>query len=307
MKTLAVSVSLALALLGCRGGATPPDEEPASTIPERGTTSDMLGGCILKNPIGEVPDDLYQVSDVVPARNIPPFTKRLTVYGLTLAARDDASDDFMRLVAKTVTEIFPRREGLDLAKQEEILRNQYLHKALIPIPVGHDMSFMHDKAEWMKTAGSNSVCDIIMEGVPSQVMEVVEHILHYVSDTGLHYAFPNEWGISESSELATAMNEAIDKGYYDIEQYGNEPEEEHFRILMQEFAYWAISTYWDLQEAYGPDAEWHIVRAAELKEKLPDLYDMLDRTVATVMAPPSIATLQEIGPTTREERAAVNP
>ncbi len=37
----------------------------------------------------------------------------------TLAARDDASDDFMRLVAKTVTEILPRDEGLDLVKQEE--------------------------------------------------------------------------------------------------------------------------------------------------------------------------------------------
>ena len=90
-----------------------------------------------------------------------------------------------------------------------------------------------------------------MQDVPGQVMEVVEHILHYVSDVGLHYAFPAEWGISKDSELAVAMQEAIDKGYYEVEQYGEileeseaeNKEEEYFRVLMQEFAYWVISTY----------------------------------------------------------------
>ena len=111
------------------------------------------GGCILKDPIGEVPDDLYTVTDIVPADDIPPFTKKLTVYGLTLAAGDDASDDFMRLVARAITEIFPRDDGLDLAKQEEVLRNHYLYKALIPVPVGEDMSFFEDEPGGLLPAG----------------------------------------------------------------------------------------------------------------------------------------------------------
>jgi hypothetical protein len=76
--------------------------------------------------------------------------------------------------------------------------------------------------------------------------------------------------------------------------------------LIQEFAYWAISTYWDLQEAYGPvgEAEWNIVTSAELEGKMPALHDMIERTVATVMVAPSLETLQKIGPTRAEEREA---
>ncbi len=60
---------------------------------------------------------------------------------------------------------------------------------------------------------------------PGQVMEVVEHILHFVSDVGLHYTFPNEWGISKKSKLWEAMQEAVEKGYYDISSYADIDEE----------------------------------------------------------------------------------
>jgi hypothetical protein len=311
MKALVLILALALSVMTCRAtpdDTIPADEPPISAVDPPAAETDMLGGCILTTPIGELPEDLYLVTDVVPSSDIPPFTKKVTVYGLTLAARDEAPDEFMRLVATTITEIFPRDEGLDLSKQEEILRNHYLYKALIPVPVGEDLSFIEeDEATWMKTASQNSICDIIMADVSGQVMEVVEHILHFVSDTGLHYAFPAEWGISRDSELAIAMNEAIEKGYYEVEQYGDiDDEEEYFRVLMQEFAYWAISTNWDLQEAYGPvgEAEWNIVTAAELEEKLPALHGMIERTVGTVMVPPTLETLQKIGPTRAEEREA---
>ena len=173
--------------------------------------------------------------------------------------------------------------------------------------MGEDMRFIEeDEATWERIASQNTICDIIMEGVPGQVMEVVEHILHYVTDTGLHYTFPAEWGISKESELAKGMDKAIEAGYYDVGQYGRIDEEEvHFRVLMQEFAYWVISTAWDLQEPYGPvgEAEWSIVTSAELQAKLPELYEMFERTVATVMVAPSLETLQEIGPTRAEGRA----
>ena len=87
-------------------------------------------------------------------------------------------------------------------------------------------------------------------------MEVVEHILHYVSDLGLHYTFPDEWGISKTSALAQAMNKAVDEGYYDVTSYEDiDDEEVRHRVMMQEFAYWVISTAWNLQEPYGPIGE----------------------------------------------------
>jgi hypothetical protein len=308
MKLSALVIVGILVIAGCGTEPAPPAVEQAASSDEWEAPAHLFGGCILTTPVGEVPEDLYTVTNVMPADDIAPFTKKLTVYGLTLAAGDDASDNFMRLVARAITEIFPRDESLDLAKQEQILRNQYLYKALIPVPVGEDMSFFEeDRETFMQLASENSICDIIMSEVDGQVMEVVEHILHFVSDTGLHYAFPAEWGISEDSEIAIAMREAIEKGYYEIEQYDEfDDEEEHLRVLIQEFAYWAISTYWDLQEAYGPvgEAEWNIVTSAELKEKMPALYDMIERTIATVMVAPSLETLQQIGPTRAEEREA---
>jgi hypothetical protein len=257
------------------------------------------------SPIGEVPDDVYEVTDVAATDEYPPFTKELTANGLKLVARDDASDDFMRLVGKTIAEIYPRDENLDLEMQEEILKNHYRYRAVIPVPVGDDRSYRQTEEEAFDlTASQNSICDIIMEDVPrGQVMEVVEHILHYTSDVGLHYTFPNEWGINATSALAQAMQKSIDGGYYNVEQYGDVMGERHHRVLMQEFAYWIISTAWNLQEPYGPQGgdEWTIRNAADLQDKLPEFYEVYQRTVGRTMVAPSSETLQEIGPTRAEE------
>lgn len=301
---------LILAVAGCGDGpvadpATPAAEEAADAAPIH------LGGCILLSPVGEVPDDVYQHGDVVATDAMPPFTKELQVYGLKLAARDDISDDFMRLVAKTIAEVFPRDAGLDSDLQREVLANHYRYNALIPVPLGDDFSFMEENEEqWAEIEKNNSVCDIIMQDGPvgpeGQVMEVVEHILHYVSDIGLHYTFPEVWGISEDSALARAMAKADDEGYYQASQYLDiEDEEARFRVQMQEFAYWFISTAWNLQAPYGPvwEEEWVIRDQDELREKLPSMYAAYEETVARVMVAPSMATLAEIGPMRSEERA----
>jgi hypothetical protein len=74
---------------------------------------------------------------------------------------------------------------------------------------------------------------------------------------------------------------------------------------MQEFAYWFISTAWNLQEAYGPvwEEEWTIRNQADLQDKLPEMFAAYERTAARVMVAPSLSTLQEIGPTRDEEAA----
>ncbi|MDE2977116.1 MAG: hypothetical protein OXU63_06305, partial [Acidobacteriota bacterium] len=105
-------------------------EETADAAPTH------LGDCILLSPVGDVPDDVYQHGDVVATDAMPPFTKELQVYGLKLAARDDISDDFLRLVAKTISESFPRDAGLDADLQREVLANHYRYRALIPVPLG---------------------------------------------------------------------------------------------------------------------------------------------------------------------------
>ncbi len=297
---------LILTVAACGGGE--PTDSGAGQVEETADTAPThLGGCILLDPKGDVPEDVYQHGDVVATDAMPPFTKELQVYGLKLAARDDISDDFMRLVAKTIAESFPRDAGLDADLQRELLANHYRYNALIPVPLGRDYSFMDEADEaWAAIERDNSVCDIIMQDVrEGQVMEVVEHILHYVTDIGLHYTFPDVWGISGDSELARAMAKAGEEGYYQLDQYLDfEDEEVRFRVQMQEFAYWFISTAWNLQAPYGPvwEEEWTIRDQEELREKLPAMYAAYEETAARVMVAPSLATLQEIGPTRAEER-----
>ncbi len=269
-------------------------EKPTLEKPEAAKTK--LGGCILLSPLGQVPENLYQETEIIATDEYKPFTKKLMVCGLTLIARDDISDDFMKKVAKTVKEMFPQEgEGLDRELQQELLRNLYRYRATIPLFKGREHKFSpEDEKDWAETRSKNSICDIIMEGVSGQVNEVVEHILHHVTDVGFHYTFPEEWGISTSSKLYQVMQAGINNKYYDITQYNRISDEPRNRVLLQEFAYWVIYTSWDLRKIYGPmQAEWSIMTAAELKERLPQAWQLFEEIVPKVMSPPTKATLEE--------------
>jgi hypothetical protein len=281
-------VTLTLLLGSCKSENTAPETTEA--------VKTHLGGCILVKPAAEAPSNLYQESDIVPTDEYKPFTKKLSVYGITLIGRDDISDDFMRKVAKTIKEMFPQDEVTDSELQKELLRNMYRYRTVIPLFLGEDHEFApSDEAAWDITTSKNSICDIIMEDVPGQVNEVVEHILHHVSNVGLHYTFPDEWGISKTSKIYHAMQEAIDIGHYNIEQYDEDvDDEERTRVLIQEYAYWVIFTAWDLYEPYGPEAEWTgIKNPDDLKNKLPLSYWVFKETIPKVMVSPSRSTLEE--------------
>ncbi len=292
-----LTVILLFGTVACGGGAemAPPEAESVAA-PE------MLGGCILTEPLGTVPEDLHERSALRPDSEFAPFNKVLTAGGLMLVGDDEITDPFMELVADTIDEIFPADPDLDLDAQREVLRAHYAYRALIPFFAGQPDE--NDEGAFEAIRTDNSVCDIIMEGVPGQVMEVVEHILHYVTDIGLHYAFPAEWGIHPGSEIAAFMQEAADAGYYDIGAYDDIDEDDvRFRVAVQEFAYWVISTAWDLQTDYGPqgEGEWTLTTPAALRENMPDLWEMYERTAARVMVAPNRQTLEAIGPTRAEE------
>ena len=220
-----------------------------------------LGGCILIDPVAEIPSDIYQMTSIIETNEYEPFNKKLTVCGIILIGRDEISNDFMQKVGETIIEMFsPNGEYIDKKLQEDLIRNMYKYKTVIPLFKGEDFTFTSSEEKlWDRTTRQNSICDIIMEGVPGQVTEVVEHILHFVTDIGMHYTFPDDWGISRSSTLYRVMQEAIDNQYYNVDQYSEIKEEDRLRVLLQEYAYWLIYTSWDLREHYGPqEAEWSI-------------------------------------------------
>jgi len=255
-----------------------------------------LGGCILIDPVADLPSDIYQMTSITETNEYEPFNKKLTVCGIILIGRDDISDDFMQKVAETIKEIFsPNGENINKDLQEDLIINMYKYRTVIPLFKGENFDFTSsDEKLWDRTTRENSICDIIMEGVPGQVTEVVEHILHFVTDIGMHYTFPDEWGISKSSKLYELMQQAIDNQYYDVAQYSDiNNDADRLRVLLQEYAYWIIYTSWDLREPYGPqEAEWSIMSSSELNDKLPQSYQLFQKIVPKVMVRPSKEMLE---------------
>jgi len=171
--------------------------------------SNPLGTCVLSSSDGDVPNDLYQNTGIVSSTVHGPFTKTITVNGITLMGRAENDDQFMLDVAKTIEEMFPtQQDGIDSSLQETVIRHMYQRKTVIPLFKGDDsFNFTNEEEEQFDRLQENySLCDVIFEfGSEGQTMEVIEHILHHVSMVGLHYTFPNEWGVHQDSLLHQYM------------------------------------------------------------------------------------------------------
>ena len=247
-------------------------------------------------PTGVAPDNLYQESDIIQTDEYPPFTKKLTVNGMILIGRDDISDDFMKNVARTITEMFPQDESIDVLLQEKLIANLYRYKAVIPFFKDNLILTSQEQPQFDDLTNQYSVVDVIYESQPGpgQVNEVIEHILHFVTRVGFHHTFHDEWGISKTSNVYYAMQEAIDKGHYDISGY-NKNNSHYLRIVIQEFAYWVIFTAWDYMEPYGPEAEWTgISGQTDLQNKLPQSWQLFQKIVPKVMVAPHRSLLDKL-------------
>lgn len=251
--------------------------------------ADRIGGCVLTEARGEVPADPYRAGAITGVSDYGMFTRQLTVHGITLIAEESVPDAFLLAVGQTIAEIFSTQTDADT--QRALLENLYRYRATIPIFQG-EPDF--DDIDWGRAEDDNSICDIIMSGVEGQVMEVVEHLLHIITDVGMHHTYPAQWGLNGDSVLAQGMAEALAAGVYDISDYTDlEGNSDRDRILMQEYAYWLITTEWDIQQAHGPDhnTEWTVSTPSALASQLPLSHQLYLDTVADIMGAPSPETL----------------
>ncbi len=126
----------------------------------------------------------------------------------------------MMRVGQTISEMFSIHEETDTLKQKTLLKNLYNYQTLIPLFYGEDWSFHpNEEIEWEELNIRYSICDIIIENVPNPVTEVVEHILHHITDIGLHFTDIGNWGLTNASRLFNLTREAIKLGYYNVNQY----------------------------------------------------------------------------------------
>ena len=257
-------------------------------------SSDIAHDCMISIPRDSIPTDLYSIGNIVLSDQFPPFNKSLDVCGIKLIARDNISNEFMINIAKTISEIFAINNNTDQLLQRKVIENMYKFKTTIPLFYGEDWAIASsEEQEWEQTNAANSMCDIIMENVPNQVMEVVEHILHHITNIGLHFTFADDWGLDPNSELYRVTNLAIGSGNYNISQYSDISElDVRNRVILQEYAYWIIYTSWDLREKYGPEeSEWSIMTREEFMIKEPAAFDLFQNTIPKILSCPSDSLL----------------
>jgi hypothetical protein len=152
-----------------------------------------------------------------------------------------------------------------------------------------------------------TMCDqitIYADGYDSggQIMEVYEHLLHTITNSGFPQTWSDQWGITTSSDLYEAMSEAIANGVYDVSSYADIGDSEaQLTIELQEFAYWGLATiygvinYSDAVGAEEENEEWTLSTADEVETQLPLFWALHTATSGQVMAAPTDATLVQLG------------
>ncbi len=292
--------------VSCKNVKTEPSQEAGSDneeIIEDDASQDRIGGFLVDKPYNNNTVDFSNLSVTIgDDLNVEGFPKKMETYGTLFAIMENVPDEFVNEVAVTFHEMFPQDSTLNLEVQHQVLNAMLQYRSLIPVLEGRYETASDDVGAGLeKLSNDYSVCDIIMykDGTGRQTMEVVEHLLHYVTSLGLHLVAPENWSFSDpNSEVTKVMNTAVELELYDISGYKeilDEDEEVHQRVVVQEFAYWLISTYWDLQEPYGnlQEKEWNIDNKKQLLEKLPNGYNLVENTVNKIMRAPSIESLEK--------------
>jgi len=193
------------------------DPAPAPAAEEAAQAPAKIGGAVLLEPCEPVPPNPREVTAVQPTSGYPPFAKTLSSCGLRLIATADVADDFIAHTGVACAAMLAPGPGIDAALQDAVVEYMHRHRACCPMWKGMEPPAEIESGGMDATAAANSVCDVIIYSVGGQTMEVIEHILHHVTDVGFHFAFPEEWGLDEGSALHEVMMEAVEKGLYEID------------------------------------------------------------------------------------------
>jgi len=262
------------------------------------SSNEKYGGCHITNECDEcVKSPLKFISSEI--ERLPSAGNKMSsmmVYGLHLVGL--TAEDYTRWcwVAKVITEILSDNV-MDKNMQNKVIEHLYKRKVIAKITEGNPLQFKDSFED------SNSICDIVKvkietENANDQIVEVLEHILHFIH-VGETYAF-SQWSTKSvtSTDAWKAVLEAVASGVYDISDYEqiNDGEEVRRRIILQEFHFWLVFADWNLFNEYNIDAEWKGVNTlTEMEEKLPKTYELYTKTTGKILQKPTMETLQSLG------------
>ena len=231
-------------------------------------------------------NDIYSKGSIINDEQFAPFNRYIDVNGLRMFVLDKVKDEFVLDVANTFEAMFPQSsDTIDLTSQQLLLQtmkdfNTFQRIGYIGPPENGEPASAPLSGGW--EFAQDYIWEKPNSSTASQIGEVVEHLLHTISSLSLKYTFPEKWDWDDtSSDVYLAMQEAIDKGIYNVSSYSSlkSDPEGYNTIIVQEFVYWFVSAEWNYFEVMGlsvngsweggSNEEWSLLTSQEVEEQLP--------------------------------------
>ncbi len=239
------------------------------------------------------------------------FTQYVDSNNIRIFGKEDVSLGFLNKVAKSYNAMLKENPVIDhsmrlkylmTSKNENVYQRvglhssykkneEYAHNIRIPKPY------------------KNNCTDFIWEeekGGPMQINEVIEHLLHTVTAVILKLSYPDDWGyMNSSSKLRVAMQEAIDKGIYDVSSYNEMigDREGYNHVTTQEYAYWLILAEWDYfiisgnkDDNMSGNNEFTLGKPNEIKEQLPLGHQLYTHYIEKILSVPDKNFIESLFP-----------
>ena len=199
---------------------------------------------------------------------------------LRIFARQGVSTTFLNNVGITYNEMFKENSNIDQSMRSKYLsisKDEYVYQRVGVDGMVNDSNF---ETGTPPKPYDNNATDYIWEmssGGADQIGEVIEHLLHTITNVVLYLTY-SQWDYKDSSSpLYLAMKEAVDKEIYDISSYEDlKNDEDYQKIITQEYAYWLILAEWNYYEITGKKAngitgneEFKIGTSSEVQAELP--------------------------------------
>ena len=141
--------------------------------------------------------------------DLRPFYRYFQIHGLTIAGLNGVSDEFLINVGKTYEAMFLKNLNTNFSMQKRVFdAAKYPEKGgptIQRVGLSKHQDINHDELPgWDLTNDLNQAVDFIwelQESGPSQINEVLEHLLHSLTALIFYQTFPEDWDYLEKNSL----------------------------------------------------------------------------------------------------------
>jgi len=275
---------------------------------------------------------IYSSSKVQTSGQYTPYSKFIEVYGLKIlglgkiGGQPAVQDELLKKTAQTFKLLLnPNARGINKKHQIKALKALTSKKVIQWVGVeaydAYQPRLDNDNYKgWDKVNDSTNSTDFIWhlrdeKGTYSpsgdaQITETIEHALHTLTQFALPETFPDKLNIKSkngkdsgiSGDLYAALQEAIDNGVYNINDYewADDGSEEYGQLLLREYLYCLIYAEWGFTKLYTEDKslspEWsdsHLSPKAIARDN-PLGHSLFKKQISKVISKPSQAKLEAI-------------